>query len=212
MPNSANWRNIVSICAAEGFPDANEVYEKCMLMFNKYRYIKWHKQQSPPKKKSRKEIEKERRELRRRFLDLFWKPLKENEKEMEELVEDAMNTSWFDELLTFAIGIISFFDKGKTYKKILEVCYLNADEKDTQLDRQLACGLGRTSFNDKHKEAVTLIGIEAWMHAKNMEYEEMAKDIVEKHEIYPDNIKEIRDSREYFLHYFEPRKHRGKKK
>ena len=123
-----------------------------------------------------------------------------------------MNTSWFDELLTFAIGIISFFDKGKTYKKILEVCYLNADEKDTQLDRQLACGLGRTSFNDKHKEAVTLIGIEAWMHAKNMEYEEMAKDIVEKHEIYPDNIKEIRDSREYFLHYFEPRKHRGKKK
>ena len=115
MPKSANWDKIVSICGAEGFPDVSEVYEKCMLMFNKYRYIKWHKQQSPPKKKSRKEIEKERRELRRRFLDLFWKPLKGNEQEMEALVEDAMKTSWFDDLLAFAIDIISFFDKGKIY-------------------------------------------------------------------------------------------------
>lgn len=94
MPKSVNWDKIVSICGAEGFPDAIEVYKKCMLMFDKYRYIKWHKQQSPPKKKTRKEIEKERRELRRRFLDLFWKPLKGNEKEMEALVEDAMKTSW----------------------------------------------------------------------------------------------------------------------
>ncbi|RKM56800.1 hypothetical protein D6855_14115 [Butyrivibrio sp. CB08] len=206
MPASANWRDIVTICRAEGFDDPNDVYKKAMLMFKKFRSYKWHRKQSPPRMKSKKETDMERRQLRRRFLDLFWKPLDKNKEEMEKLVEDAMDTAWFDDLIDFAVGILTLFNDGRTYRKLIERCYFNAAPGERQIDVAIELGMGSSCFSDKHKEAVTLIGIEAWMHAKNMEYEDMAKRIVEYHDIYPDNIPGKRDQSEYFLNYFEPHK------
>ena len=137
------------------------------------------------------EIEAERRQLRYDLLDLFWRPFDEYKVQMRDLVDRAMATIWFEDLLDNATDMMLMYERGPKYKKILDNYYFHPNPNSiTKTERMYDCGFKTTSsFYDWLEEAVTLFGVEAWIHLKNNEYKDIAKGFVPYHDIFPDNLK-----------------------
>lgn len=191
MPNSVAYKNIVTTCLLAGFEDPKDVYKKSRLVFEDYRVALAYSEQNDKRIGTPEEIEAERRQLRFDLLDLFWRPFDEYKVQMKTLVDRAMATIWFEDLLDNATEMMQMYERGGTYKRILDNYYFHPNPKSkTKTERIYDCGFTNPStFYDWHEEAVTLFGIEAWIHLKNNEYRDMAKGIIPYHDIFPDNIK-----------------------
>ena len=191
MPKSVAYRNIATMCVLAGFEDPKEVYKKSKLVFEDYRVALVYFKQSDIHIGTPDEVDAERRQLRFDLLDLFWRPFDEYKVQMKALVDRAMATIWFEGLLDSATEMMLMYERGAQYKKILDNYYFHVNPKSkTKTDRMYDCGFKTTSvFYDWLEEAVTLFGIEAWIHLKNNEYRDIAKGIVPYHDIFPDNQK-----------------------
>ncbi|MBQ9304064.1 hypothetical protein [Butyrivibrio sp.] len=191
MPNSVAYRHIVTTCVLTGFNDPKEVYKKSKLVFEDYRVALAYTKQSDKRIGTPEEIEAERRQLRYDLLDLFWRPFDEYKVQMRDLVDRAMATIWFEDLLDNATDMMLMYERGPKYKKILDNYYFHPNPNSiTKTERMYDCGFKTTSsFYDWLEEAVTLFGVEAWIHLKNNEYKDIAKGFVPYHDIFPDNLK-----------------------
>ncbi len=189
MSRSVAYRKIASMCRLEGFEDSKQVYKKGKLVFEDYRIALICRQQDTGVIKTQEEIDAERRQLRFDLLDMFWRPYEEYKAQMGPLVDRAMATVWFPDVVDNATNMMLMLEKGTVYKKILDKYYFHA-KHESKTERMYDCGYKTTSvFYERLEEAVTLFAIEAWIHLKNNEYKDIAKGFVPYHPIYPDNIK-----------------------
>lgn len=189
MAKSVAYRKIASLCRLQGFEDPKEVYKKGKLLFDDYRVASICQDQAPDVVKTQEEIEAERRQLRYDLLDMFWRPYDEYNAQMGPLVDKAMATVWFDDVMDYAMEMMLMMDKGALYKKILDKYFFHA-EHESKTERMYDCGFTTPSvFYDRLEEAVMLFAIEAWIHLKNNEYRDIARGLVPNHPIFPDNLK-----------------------
>lgn len=186
MAKSKNYTMIAHLCDMAGFKDPKQVYKKSKIMFDDYRIAAIYADQVTEAIKTPEEIEAEKRELRFELLDLFWRPFEDYKVQMSSLVDKAMSKVWFKGLVDDATTMMLMVNKGDDYKKILDNYYFHA-KYESKTDRMLDCGFNSKSvFYDRLEEAVTLFGLEAWIHLKNNEYRDIAKGIVPNHPIFPD--------------------------
>ena len=100
-------------------------------------------------------------------------------KDFNNFIWNALSASWIDEKIKMILDEISGYEEvGPLYKTIIEETYLKKN-KLTREELYAACGLGRTAYFDRRKEAVTLFGILTWKYAQRREIEDVDQGIVE---------------------------------
>lgn len=181
---SLDYTRIAAICKAQGF-EPKDVLKKSKLLFDSYKNAKFLQDNIPMKELSDEEVKKQMASARYQFLDLFWRRTEENEEDMRAFINKAITFPWFEKVIEFSLDHLADFKSvGKTYRKIIEVCYFKAIQ-ETDIDRMVKCGLSRSRFYAKREEAIILFGVILWDYTKRREYEEMGKGLIANHPIYP---------------------------
>jgi len=130
---------------------------------------------------SKEAEEKQKRKMRREFLDIARIPAKEEKEAFEaqkKFVWDALSCPWIDEKINMVLDKIETFPPdGVTYTKILTSSYLSEYKSEIQLFDE--CNLRKTAFYKKREEALTLFGIMMWNYAESREQEDKDNGLID---------------------------------
>ena len=121
-------------------------------------------------------ITAEKQKIRREYLLLMKGASK---KDYAEFVWEALSAPWIDDKIKMILDVIgSYGEVGALYRTILEETYLKEKPlKGEALYR--ACGLGRSAYFNRRKEAIALFGILTYKYAKRREEEDVATGVVD---------------------------------
>ena len=114
-------------------------------------------------------IKAEKRKIRHDYLLL----MQGSKVDPRRFVIAALSTSWIDEKIEMIINeMVSLCENGALYKTILEETYLK--EKPLKYEAlYTACGLCRTTYFERRKEALLLFGVLTYKYANRREQEDI---------------------------------------
>ncbi len=127
---------------------------------------------------SKEKEDKQKRRMRREFLDIARHQIKDSFEEQKAFVWDALACPWIDEKITMIMTKMEQFPPdGALYKKILEASYLSEYKTEVQLFNE--CNLRKTAFYKKREAALILFGILIWNYAESREQEDRDNGLVD---------------------------------
>ena len=128
------------------------------------------------------EILKQKQEMRRLFLKLMRKDIKEHKDEQAVFIYKSVRAPWLWGKISILLDkVADFGDKGPLYKKILWKAYF---DKNPMTDEQLAKYLHISDdvLKYRKREAIKRFAYEIWDYAYRREHEDIIAGIVEKEE------------------------------
>ena len=180
MARTKDYEWISDMCENEGIEERK--VEKCSTyLFETYFKAKRARRFSELKKavnnndiiETEAKKTEEKKKMRHEYLLLMQGVKKVDQRKF---VLAALSTSWIDEKIEMIINeIADLCDNGTLYRTILIETYL----KEKPLKREelyRACGLGRTAYFDRRKEALLLFGILTYKYAHRREQEDGMND------------------------------------
>ncbi|SFG07414.1 hypothetical protein SAMN04487761_10387 [Lachnospiraceae bacterium C7] len=166
---------IASICRQEGL-DVKKVRKSAEYLLKNYYKAKRTREFQEPTVTKPHDICQQKQKIRREYLLIMTGA---SRKDFNNFIWNALSASWIDEKIKMILDEISGYEEvGPLYKTIIEETYLKKN-KLTREELYAACGLGRTAYFDRRKEAVTLFGILTWKYAQRREIEDVDQGIVE---------------------------------
>lgn len=167
---------ISSICEKDGF-EVEKVKKSTEYLFENYYKAKIARELDRPVITDDEVIMLQQQKIRHEFLHIITEG--GSKEEYNKLIWDALSISWIDERIQMLLEeMTEYSDVGPLYRNILEETYLKKKQL-TNEDLYAACGMGKTAYYERKKEAVVLFGVLLWKFAHGRELEDIAKGIIE---------------------------------